>query len=212
MLQVYVEVARVPRRCATIHRSICILVRNNAAFPRPRNSRRRPGPRQITVKRGRSLNRRPADRYTFYDCQVSNKGLKIIQTVHPGGSTRSAVKHLVPGHAVLAAVQREDVVAATLLLPNPATNNPVHVHAYRLLDNHNLFSFSSLFYLLYPRRMSARIIQQRWTRFNGKTGMANAPRFETLTVLLRGENVVFFFFFRLDEAGISLVVNFIREK
>ena len=40
--------------------------------------------------------------------------------------------------------------------------------------------------------------------------MANAPRFETLTVLLRGENVVFFFF--LDEAGISLVVNFIREK
>ncbi|XP_017790187.1 PREDICTED: LOW QUALITY PROTEIN: uncharacterized protein LOC108572458 [Habropoda laboriosa] len=48
--------------------------------------------------------------------QVSNKGLKIIQTVHPGGSTRSAVKHLVPGHAVLAAVP---------------TNNPVHVHAYR---------------------------------------------------------------------------------
>ncbi|XP_029047045.1 uncharacterized protein LOC117604793 [Osmia lignaria lignaria] len=63
--------------------------------------------------------------------QVSSKGLKIIQTVHPGGSTRSAVKHLVPGHAVLAAVQREDVVAATLLLPNPATNNPVHVHVYR---------------------------------------------------------------------------------
>ncbi|XP_063988197.1 uncharacterized protein LOC135168181 isoform X2 [Diachasmimorpha longicaudata] len=63
--------------------------------------------------------------------QVSSKGLKIIQTVHPGASTRSAVKHLVPGHAVLAAVQREDVVAATLLLPNPATNNPVHVHAYR---------------------------------------------------------------------------------
>ncbi|XP_011313288.1 uncharacterized protein [Fopius arisanus] len=63
--------------------------------------------------------------------QVSSKGLKIIQTVHPGVSTRSAVKHLVPGHAVLAAVQREDVVAATLLLPNPATNNPVHVHAYR---------------------------------------------------------------------------------
>lgn len=63
--------------------------------------------------------------------QVSSKGLKIIQTVYPGGSTRSAVKHLVPGHAVLAAVQREDIVAATLLLPNPATNNPVHVHAYR---------------------------------------------------------------------------------
>ncbi|KAG7188406.1 hypothetical protein KM043_008054 [Ampulex compressa] len=63
--------------------------------------------------------------------QVSNKGLKIIQTVHPGGSTRSAVKHLVPGHAVLATIQREDVVAATLLLPNPATNTPVHVHAYR---------------------------------------------------------------------------------
>lgn len=58
--------------------------------------------------------------------------MKIIQTVHhPAASSRSAVKHLVPGHAVLAAVQREDVVAATLLLPNPASNNPVHVHAYR---------------------------------------------------------------------------------
>ncbi|KAG8039841.1 hypothetical protein G9C98_000570 [Cotesia typhae] len=66
---------------------------------------------------------------------VSSKGLKIIQTVHPGMSSRSAVKHLVPGHAVLAAVQREDVVAATLLLPNPATNNPVHVHAYRMRSN-----------------------------------------------------------------------------
>ncbi|XP_058805939.1 myb-like protein P [Phymastichus coffea] len=63
--------------------------------------------------------------------QVSSKGLKIIQTIHPGGSTRSAVKQLVPGHVVLAAVLREDIVAAALLLPNPATNNPVHVHAYR---------------------------------------------------------------------------------
>ncbi|XP_043482303.1 uncharacterized protein LOC122511236 [Leptopilina heterotoma] len=64
--------------------------------------------------------------------QVSSKGLKIIQTVHhPAASSRSALKHLVPGHAVLATVQREDVVAATLLLPNPASNNPVHVHAYR---------------------------------------------------------------------------------
>lgn len=76
----------------------------------------------------------------FYVHQVSNKGLKIIQTVHPGGSTRSAVKHLVPGHAVLAAVQREDVVAATLLLPNPATNNPVHVHAYRLAISFNFIA------------------------------------------------------------------------
>ncbi|XP_043281678.1 uncharacterized protein [Venturia canescens] len=66
--------------------------------------------------------------------QVSSKGLKIIQTVHPGVSTKSAVKHLVPGHAVLAAVQREDIVAATFLLPNPATNNPVHVQAYRCVS------------------------------------------------------------------------------
>lgn len=51
--------------------------------------------------------------------------------MHPGVSTKSAVKHLVPVHAVLAAVQREDIVAATYLLPNPATNNPVHIHAYR---------------------------------------------------------------------------------
>lgn len=79
---------------------------------------------------------------------MSSKGLKIIQTVHPGGSTRSAVKHLVPGHAVLAAVQREDVVAATLLLPNPATNNPVHVHAYRYTHSSLYLYTTHIYYIL----------------------------------------------------------------
>ncbi|XP_046385634.1 serine/arginine repetitive matrix protein 1 [Ischnura elegans] len=87
--------------------------------------------------------------------QVSNKGLKIIQNV-PGkgaavtgkvgssgasggkagsGSSGDVVKHFIPHHAVTCAVQdsppNEDVVSAILLIYNPVTRCPVHVHSYR---------------------------------------------------------------------------------
>ncbi|GAB0090046.1 zinc finger CCCH domain-containing protein 13 [Sergentomyia squamirostris] len=54
--------------------------------------------------------------------QVSHKGLKIIQ-----GSS----KHFIPHSAITCSVQTEDVVACVLLLYNPATRCPLHVHAYR---------------------------------------------------------------------------------
>ncbi|UYV61303.1 hypothetical protein LAZ67_1004283 [Cordylochernes scorpioides] len=64
--------------------------------------------------------------------QVSSKGLKIIQNVarKAGGKTEQ-VKHFIPHHAVTCATQTEDVVCAILLIYNPLTKCPVHVHAYR---------------------------------------------------------------------------------
>ncbi|XP_055909500.1 uncharacterized protein LOC129944226 [Eupeodes corollae] len=54
--------------------------------------------------------------------QVSHKGIKILQ-----GSS----KHFIPHSAITSSVQSEDIVACVLLLYNPATKCPLHVHAYR---------------------------------------------------------------------------------
>lgn len=72
--------------------------------------------------------------------QVSHKGLKIIQNVaasYPAtkvvaknGKTE-VVKHFIPHHAITSIYQEEDIVSCILLLFNPVTKCPVHVHAYR---------------------------------------------------------------------------------
>ncbi|XP_037937746.1 zinc finger CCCH domain-containing protein 13-like isoform X1 [Teleopsis dalmanni] len=54
--------------------------------------------------------------------QVSHKGIKILQ-----GSS----KHFIPHSAITSSVQTDDIVACVLLLYNPATKCPLHVHAYR---------------------------------------------------------------------------------
>uniref|UniRef100_A0A182NZ14 PID domain-containing protein n=1 Tax=Anopheles dirus TaxID=7168 RepID=A0A182NZ14_9DIPT len=54
--------------------------------------------------------------------QVSHKGLKIVQ---------GSAKHFIPHGAITCSVQTDDIVACTLLLYNPATKCPLHVHAYR---------------------------------------------------------------------------------
>lgn len=40
-------------------------------------------------------------------------------------------KHFIPHSAITCSVQTEDIVACVLLLYNPATRCPLHVHAYR---------------------------------------------------------------------------------
>ncbi|XP_013780066.1 uncharacterized protein LOC106464466 [Limulus polyphemus] len=69
--------------------------------------------------------------------QVSNKGIKIIQNVprkNNKGKTEQ-IKHFIPHHAITCVVQEDkpddDIVCAILLLYNPLTKCPVHVHAYR---------------------------------------------------------------------------------
>ncbi|XKL64328.1 hypothetical protein PGB90_004414 [Kerria lacca] len=71
--------------------------------------------------------------------QISHKGLKIIQNVPVGYPTTKAtkngktevVKHFIPHHAITSVYQEEDIVSCILLLFNPVTKCPVHVHAYR---------------------------------------------------------------------------------
>ncbi|CAG0902030.1 unnamed protein product [Darwinula stevensoni] len=61
--------------------------------------------------------------------QVSHKGIKIVQNFP------KKVKHFIPVHAVTDVIQErkpdEDLVSCVLLLYNPATRCPVHVHTYR---------------------------------------------------------------------------------
>ncbi|XP_076363778.1 uncharacterized protein LOC143253580 [Tachypleus tridentatus] len=69
--------------------------------------------------------------------QVSNKGIKVIQNVprkNNKGKTEH-IKHFIPHHAITCVVQEDkpddDIVCVILLLYNPLTKCPVHVHAYR---------------------------------------------------------------------------------
>lgn len=54
--------------------------------------------------------------------QISHKGLKIIQ---------GSAKHFIPHNAITCSIVSDDIVACVLLLYNPATKCPLHVHAYR---------------------------------------------------------------------------------
>lgn len=71
--------------------------------------------------------------------QVSEKGLKIIQNVskrskheHLTSKQKTEqVKHLIPHELITAVVQEEDIVCCLLLICNPVTRCPAHVHAYR---------------------------------------------------------------------------------
>ncbi|XP_072380179.1 uncharacterized protein [Diabrotica undecimpunctata] len=68
--------------------------------------------------------------------QVSHKGLKIIQNVVSQNQKNSkpkheTIKHFIPHNTITCVYQQEDVIACILLLFNPVTKCPLHVHAYR---------------------------------------------------------------------------------
>lgn len=68
--------------------------------------------------------------------QVSHKGLKIVQNIVSQGPKSSkpkneTIKHFIPHNTITCVYQHEDVIACILLLFNPITKCPLHVHAYR---------------------------------------------------------------------------------
>ncbi|CAG9821444.1 unnamed protein product [Phaedon cochleariae] len=68
--------------------------------------------------------------------QVSHKGLKIVQNVlsqNPKSSKpkNETIKHFIPHNTITCVLQHDDVIACILLLFNPVTKCPLHVHAYR---------------------------------------------------------------------------------
>ncbi|KAH1011819.1 hypothetical protein HUJ04_001106 [Dendroctonus ponderosae] len=68
--------------------------------------------------------------------QVSHKGLKIIQNIVSQGQKSSkpkneTIKHFIPHNTITYVYQHEDIISCILLLFNPVTKCPLHVHAYR---------------------------------------------------------------------------------
>lgn len=67
--------------------------------------------------------------------QVSHKGLKIVQNVVSQAKNskpkNETIKHFIPHNTITCAYQHDDVIACILLLFNPVTKCPLHVHAYR---------------------------------------------------------------------------------
>lgn len=68
--------------------------------------------------------------------QVSHKGLKIVQNVVTQGGKNSkpkneTIKHFIPHNTITCVYQQDDIIACILLLFNPVTKCPLHVHAYR---------------------------------------------------------------------------------
>ncbi|XP_069194903.1 zinc finger CCCH domain-containing protein 13 isoform X1 [Procambarus clarkii] len=66
--------------------------------------------------------------------QVSGRGIKLLQA-GPHGRAAAPVKHFIPASAVTYVQQEarpdDDIVSAILLIYNPLTRCPVHVHTYR---------------------------------------------------------------------------------
>lgn len=68
--------------------------------------------------------------------QVSHKGLKIVQTVlstnpKTAKPKNETIKHFIPHNTITCVYQDEDIVSCVLLLFNPVTKCPLHVHVYR---------------------------------------------------------------------------------
>ncbi|XP_053680693.1 uncharacterized protein LOC128731588 [Anopheles nili] len=91
--------------------------------------------------------------------QVSHKGLKIVQ---------GSAKHFIPHGAITCSVQTEDIVACTLLLYNPATKCPLHVHAYRCDSEHTAQALHEQLQVLINRPEN----QKRFTELEARLGLA----------------------------------------
>ena len=66
------------------------------------------------------------------------------------------IKHFIPHHAITSALQSEDVVCIILLLYNPITGCPVHVHGYRCDSIETAFTLRNQLQLLIDRPENQR--------------------------------------------------------
>ncbi|XP_063709194.1 uncharacterized protein LOC134837737 [Culicoides brevitarsis] len=94
--------------------------------------------------------------------QISHKGLKIIQ-----GST----KHFIPHGAITCSMQTDDIVACVLLLYNPATKCPLHVHAYRCDSEATAIALNDQLQILINRPDN----QKRFNELESRLGYQSTP-------------------------------------
>jgi hypothetical protein len=101
--------------------------------------------------------------------QVSSKGLKIVQNVCRSKESKPAqVKHVIPAASITCALQSEDVVSVVLLLFNPLTGCPVHVHAYRCDSLATAFGLRSQLQTLIERPENQRKFSEIEARLAAK--------------------------------------------
>ncbi|XP_073833874.1 uncharacterized protein [Musca autumnalis] len=97
--------------------------------------------------------------------QVSHKGIKIIQ-----GSS----KHFIPHSAITSSVQTDDIVACVLLLYNPITKCPLHVHAYRCDSETTAEALNQQLQILINRPENQKRFEELESRLGIIPGMPSA--------------------------------------
>lgn len=120
--------------------------------------------------------------------QVSYKGLKIIQNLPNTSSANSSdkatgnnnrktdiVKHFIPHHAVTYVLQDDDIVACILLLYNPVTKCPVHVHGYRCDSVETATILSGQLQILIERPENQKKLSEIEVRLKAKGLLLSTP-------------------------------------
>ncbi|XP_074597812.1 uncharacterized protein LOC141852643 [Brevipalpus obovatus] len=115
--------------------------------------------------------------------QVSNKGMKIIQNVPRKGCKIAAsltgkteqIKHLIPHTSITCVIQEEDIVCTILLIYNPITKCPVHVHAYRCDSIETATSLRAQLQILIDRPENQRKFREIEARLAAKGLCVSSP-------------------------------------
>lgn len=81
-------------------------------------------------------------------------------------SLQGSSKHFIPHSAITCSVQTDDIVACVLLLYNPATRCPLHVHAYRCDSETTALALNQQLQILINRQENQKRFNELETRYN----------------------------------------------
>lgn len=81
----------------------------------------------------------------------SSSGLLGSSGYLPPGCKMEQIKHLIPHDSITSVVQEDDIVCCLLLIYNPLTQCPIHVHAYRCDSIETAYSLTEQIQVLIER-------------------------------------------------------------
>lgn len=120
--------------------------------------------------------------------QISHKGLKIIQNIitpptsPPVPNSKNpkpkseTIKHFIPHNTITCVLQHDDIVACILLLYNPVTKCPLHVHAYRCDSLETATLLKSQLQILIDRTENQKKFSELEQRLNLKPNSQIKPK------------------------------------
>lgn len=85
---------------------------------------------------------------------------------------QGSTKHFIPHGAITCSIQTDDIVACVLLLYNPATKCPLHVHAYRCDSEHTATALNEQLQILINRPENQKRfneLEARWVTTKSKS-------------------------------------------